>query len=172
MPAPDPDLAAFARSGCADAFRRLVERHVDAVHSTASRLLWGWPADAADVTQSVFILLARKAPRLSPDLVVGAWLHRQTVRQALNARRTETRRAARERTAADLLAMNDTASHDPAAALRPHIDAAILALPERERVLQRAVTPVARRAETGFPHLPTGSTIKWGGCAVPGVAPE
>lgn len=133
MPAPDPDLAAFARSGCADAFRRLVERHVDAVHSTASRLLWGWPADAADVTQSVFILLARKAPRLSPELVVGAWLHRQTVRHALNARRTETRRAARERTAADLLAMNATACSDPAAALRPHIDAAILALPERER---------------------------------------
>ncbi len=133
MPAPDPDLAAFARSGCADAFRRLVERHVDAVHSTASRLLWGWPADAADVAQSVFILLARKAPRLSPELVVGAWLHRQTVRHALNARRTETRRAARERTAADLLAMNATASSDPAAALRPHIDAAILALPERER---------------------------------------
>ncbi len=133
MSAPDPDLNDFARQGCPDAFRRLVERHVDAVHSTAARLLRGWPEDAADVTQGVFILLARKAPQLGRDMVVAAWLHRQTVRLALNARRADARRAARERTAVDLIVMNSTAPNDSTAELQIHVDEAVHALPRSDR---------------------------------------
>lgn len=129
MPDHDADFTAFARRGCADAFRRLVARHVDAVHSAARRLMDGREDAAADVAQAVFIQLARKVSVLPEDLVVGSWLHRQTVRLALNARRAEGRRRAREYTAHEMLTMNEDESEIHAAALRPFIDQAIHALP-------------------------------------------
>ena len=70
MPEYDADFTAFARDGCSDAFRRLVERHIDAVHSAAGRVMDGRADAAADVAQAVFIQLARKAAVLPADLVV------------------------------------------------------------------------------------------------------
>jgi RNA polymerase sigma factor (sigma-70 family) len=126
----DPDFTEFVRSGCGEAFGQLVSRHVAAVHSGALRLLGGRADAAADAVQSVFIQLARHAASLPRDLVVSAWLHRQTVRTALNILRTERRRAAREKTAAELLHMNAHDSSTAGAALRPHIDRAIAQLPD------------------------------------------
>lgn len=135
MPEYDADFTAFARDGCADAFRRLVERHIDAVHSAAGRVMDGRADAAADVAQAVFIQLARKAAVLPADLVVGSWLHRQTVRLALNARRSDARRASRERTAHDILTMNSPDPEPLHADLQPFIDQAIHALPELDQRL-------------------------------------
>ncbi len=56
---PDPDFAAYAAGGCAQAFRRLVDRHLPAVHAAAVRTLGPHAALADDGAQGVFILLLR-----------------------------------------------------------------------------------------------------------------
>ncbi|MES2709441.1 MAG: sigma-70 family RNA polymerase sigma factor [Verrucomicrobiota bacterium] len=135
MAASDPHFTEFVRNGSEEAFQRLVARHMDMVHSTAGRLLGDRRDAAADVAQTVFTQLARRAALLPPDLLVSVWLHTQTRRAALNVIRGETRRAIRERTAADLLQMNapDPDAARVNAALMPHIDGAIAELPRLEQ---------------------------------------
>src|SRR2546427_11741108 len=57
--------------GSEDAFRSIVDRHVNLVYSTARRLVSN-PHEAEEVTQTVFILLARKARSLSKETVMPA----------------------------------------------------------------------------------------------------
>ncbi len=138
-PLPDPDFAAYAERGCAQAFRRMVDRYLPMVHSAAARVLGSRAHLAADVAQAVFVLLARRAALLPGDMIVGAWLHRQTVRAALNTLRSENRRAAREASAAYLHAMHhhaDHSDHDVDALwldLQPHVDRAMLRLSATDR---------------------------------------
>lgn len=138
MDASDPHFTEFLRNGSEPAFTRLVERHMGLVHGTARRVLGNAREDAlADVAQTVFSRLAAQARRLPADLVVSVWLHAQTRRAALNVIRTESRRMARERTAAELMQQN--APEDPVgvnAALMPHIDRA---LSELSKIDQRAL---------------------------------
>jgi DNA-directed RNA polymerase specialized sigma24 family protein len=58
--------------GSEDAFRSIVDRHVNLVYSTARRLVSN-PHEAEEVTQTVFILLARKARSLSKETVMAGW---------------------------------------------------------------------------------------------------
>jgi RNA polymerase sigma factor (sigma-70 family) len=108
MPSENP-LRTFTASRCEHAFRQLVEQHTPAVHAAALRMLHGNEAQARDVTQSVFVELARRASGLPPGVVLGAWLHRVTCAQAAMLIRTEVRRRRRESTAAAMHATNDTA---------------------------------------------------------------
>src|SRR5207247_6762930 len=62
---PDCELVtAYAARGSETAFRALVARHVHLVYATALRQV-GNSTLAEEITQNVFIVLARKAPRLS-----------------------------------------------------------------------------------------------------------
>jgi hypothetical protein len=64
----DMDLVRrFAREGSEEAFTDLVSRHVDLVHSVAMRQVRD-ASLAQEITQKVFIILARKAGK-SPELV-------------------------------------------------------------------------------------------------------
>ena len=132
----DPDLAAFVEKGAPQAFRAMVDRHLPAVHSTALRILRLAPHLAEDVAQTVFLKLARKAPSLPRDIVVGAWLHRQTVRHALNALRTETRRKKREQISVEMESIRKSEAPDESSwrEIMPHVDQAILELSEPDRV--------------------------------------
>jgi RNA polymerase sigma factor (sigma-70 family) len=123
-------LRAWWRNQSQEAFRELVRRYTDLVYSTAKRRLGGMEHGAADVTQMVFTRLARKAAGLPPDIILGAWLHRQAVRQALNFLRGERRRHAREQHSAD---MNAATGDESWQALMPHLDEAIASLPVKER---------------------------------------
>jgi hypothetical protein len=71
-------LDQFARNGSEEAFAVLVNRHIGVVHSVALRHTAN-PQYAEDITQAVFIILARKAGTLGRKAVLPGWLY-QTAR--------------------------------------------------------------------------------------------
>src|SRR5262245_28856292 len=96
-------LRAHVECGSEDAFRTLVERHAAMVHGTALRIVRD-AALAEEITQAVFIILARKAASLRPGTILAGWLHRTTRFVALETLRSERRRQQHHR---QFAAMND-----------------------------------------------------------------
>src|SRR5262245_28995016 len=93
---PDADLLrAFVASKDERAFATLVRRHGPLVLATARRVV-GNPADADDVFQATFLLLARNAAAIRNRAAVAGWLHGVASRMARTARRTAARRRAYE----------------------------------------------------------------------------
>jgi RNA polymerase sigma factor (sigma-70 family) len=133
-------LARYVQSRSEPAFAELVRRHVDLVFSAALRQVGGDPHRAEEVTQMVFISLARKASSLVRHPALLAWLHQSTRFAASNLRRDEGRRWSHERAAA-LESAGTTA--DGATAdwerLRPVLDDTVNELnrADREAVLMR-----------------------------------
>lgn len=95
-------LSDYAVHGSETAFRQLVERYLDLVYSAALRLVDGNTHLAQDVTQTVFVDLARKANKLSDSVMLGGWLHRHTCFVASTLRRSERRRVMREKQAMEM----------------------------------------------------------------------
>src|SRR5690242_8147037 len=92
-------LFEFAHSGAQNAFAELVRRHIDMVYGAARRQTRD--ADLAeDVTQTVFILLAKKAYKVRNGAVLPAWLLSCTRYAAANARTAAVRRRHHENEAA------------------------------------------------------------------------
>jgi RNA polymerase sigma factor (sigma-70 family) len=73
-----------------DAFRELVDRHVNFVYAAALRQVRSTEL-AKDVTQAVFMALAQKARSLSRDVILEGWLFRAIRFAAANALRNERR---------------------------------------------------------------------------------
>ena len=130
-------LTAYRTSRSEGAFTELVRRYTNLVYSVAHRRL----ADASlaeEVTQAVFLRLAKAAPKVSGDAALVGWLHRTTVHVAIDVWRSETRRRAREQHAA---AMEPTSSEDARlwSEMAPQLDEALNQLrdEDREAVLLR-----------------------------------
>src|SRR5688500_14091434 len=89
-------LREFVETGSQRAFADLVHRRIDFVYAAALRQLAGDTHRAEDVTQEVFVALARKARilRRHPELV--GWLYQATHFASLGAIRRENRRRRRE----------------------------------------------------------------------------
>jgi RNA polymerase sigma factor (sigma-70 family) len=131
-------LAAYAKTGSEAAFRELLARYVNLVYSAAVRLV-GNDADLAkDVTQTVFVDLARKAPKLPRDVMLGGWLHHHTVFVASTLLRGERCRQARERQVVEMNALPDH-TQENLAQIAPILDEAIdeLGAEDRTAILLR-----------------------------------
>lgn len=129
-------LRKFAEGDREEAFAELVRRHVNLVHSAALRLLNGDSAAAGDVTQSVFIELARRATSLTTHPALVGWLYTVTHRQAAHWIRTETRRERREKEAHEMHTMNHPSEPEADwSRVKPVLDAAMLELGEPDRLV-------------------------------------
>lgn len=129
-------LQRYARAGDQAAFTELVARHLNLVYSAARRQVHP-PQLAEDVTQSVFLDLARRARDFPSGQPLSPWLHVVTRRTAIDVIRRESRRHAREQTALEIAAMNtpdSSWSH-----LEPLLDEAVAALraPDRTALVLR-----------------------------------
>ena len=125
-------LARFASTGCDRSFARLVDRYLNLVYSAALRQL-GRHDQAEDVTQRVWMVLARKAPAIPPGTVLGAWLAVTTRNLCMDLRKMETRRRERERKAAEMSRIAGATQTEPAETLSGIIDDAIASLSRADR---------------------------------------
>jgi RNA polymerase sigma factor (sigma-70 family) len=128
-------LAAFAADRRAhEPFARLSARYADMVFATALRRTRRHDL-AEDVTQAVFIVLARRAGELKRQGSLGAWLHRTALFASSEALRAEQRRRKHERVAAEemSLATRDTRGDDDAEEKSAAVENALMKLRERDR---------------------------------------
>jgi RNA polymerase sigma-70 factor (ECF subfamily) len=93
---PDESLAiSRARSGDADAFRELVDRHSRAVFRVAYRVT-GRTEDAEDVVQETFLRAYKQLDRFEARANFGTWLHRIATNCAVDLLRARPRREMNE----------------------------------------------------------------------------
>jgi RNA polymerase sigma factor (sigma-70 family) len=131
----DMDLVQeFARHNSEAAFTKLVRRHIALVYSVARRCT-GNDGDAQDVTQAVFIILARKAAGLRERTLLPGWLYETTRFTAARLLRTNARRQQREQEAYMQSTLNEADSADIWERLSPHLEDAMAKLAERDRAL-------------------------------------
>ena len=127
-------LAQFIDCRDEGAFAALVRRHGPMVLGVCRRLLPN-EADAEDVFQATFLILALKATSVAPREMVAAWLHGVARQVALRARRSNARRAARERQVAMMPASESVPRDDHWDDLLPVLDRELSHLPERYRMV-------------------------------------
>ena len=124
-------LEEFVRNESEPAFATLVGRHASLVYSTALRFTAN-PHHAEEITQAVFVILARRAGRLSRRTVLSGWLYQAARLTAANFTRTELRRQRREQEAYMLSTFNET-DDDAWRQIAPFLDEAMGALGETDR---------------------------------------
>jgi len=136
-PADNELLKRYLKNGAQDAFATLVKRYLALVYGVALRRLHD-SAPAQEVTQNVFITLARQAVWLTGHASLGGWLYRTTNNLAQHEWRSEQRRRKREEIALELGTCMKT---DPSllSTITPLLDEAMLELrsADREALLLR-----------------------------------
>lgn len=128
-------LRQYVQTRSPEAFRQLVEAHVDAVYSQGLRELRD-PAAAEEITQMVFVTLAQKAGTIRANAVLEGWLFTATRYCCANYRRASARRRSAERKAATMrkeALVSDTPDEDLQARTEEILDDALGNLSDRDR---------------------------------------
>ena len=124
-------LKEYAESHSEPAFTALVERHVNLVYSAALRSV-GNATAAEEITQAVFIILARKAKSFGGKTVLPGWLYQTARLTAANHLRGEIRRQNREQEAYMQSILNEPES-EAWRQISPLLDDAMGRLGEKDR---------------------------------------
>jgi RNA polymerase sigma factor (sigma-70 family) len=125
-------LERYVRDKSEEAFAEIVRRYLNLIFSAALRQV-RQPQLAEEVTQSVFVDLAKQAKTLAPDTILSAWLYQVARRTAVDVIRRESRRQTRERTALELTHMN--ASDVDWTQVEPLLEEGMEALEEKDRAV-------------------------------------
>jgi uncharacterized protein (TIGR03435 family) len=124
-------LRQYVEHNSDEAFAALVSRHVNKVYSVALRHTRN-PHSAEEITQAVFVILAKKSAHISRKVILSGWLYQTARLTALTHIRGEIRRAHREQEAHVQTVLNEPES-DPWPQIAPFLDAAMAGLNERDR---------------------------------------
>jgi RNA polymerase sigma-70 factor (ECF subfamily) len=146
----EQSLVAELKAGSEQAFALLIAQYSHPIYSLIARNLRD-PADAADVTQDVFIKVFRNISSFHGEATLRTWIYRIALHEASNQRRWWGRHKRRELSVdapyegvdgetfcmADLLAASDASPFDNAARqqLRVRVEGALSELPEAFRTV-------------------------------------
>jgi RNA polymerase sigma factor (sigma-70 family) len=159
-------LRKYAENASEEAFAEVVSRHIRMVYAAARRHVRN-AHEAEEITQAVFIILARKAGQLPRGTVLSGWLFRTTRLTACNHIRNETRRRNREREATMQSNLEQEPNDDIWRRVSPLLDGALasLGLKDHNAVVLRYVEG-RELAEVGQKMGTTelASTAQWRSC--------
>jgi RNA polymerase sigma factor (sigma-70 family) len=124
-------LRQYSEQNSEEAFAALVTRHIDKVYSVALRHT-GNPHSAEEITQAVFVILARKSRHVGKRVILEGWLYQTARLTAMTHIRSEIRRARREQEAHMQTSLNENDS-ETWTQIAPLLDAALAGLNETDR---------------------------------------